>query len=145
MGYPAAAVGAGIGMMLFLAGFASAWRIGLLPRGYDFVHEFGRSIIPVDKKPVSYTVRFVVGIVLHPVLFVFVWGPDGWLGISPLNSALLSAMFLLALESVLFGIVLWTRVLGMPPQDLVGRVISLQFSLHLVVGLCMGLSYQLLG
>ena len=145
MGYPAAALGAGIGMMLFLAGFANAWRISLLPREYDFIHEFGRSLVPIDKRPVTYSVRFVVGIVLHPVLFVFVWGPDGWLGINPLNSALLSAVLLLALESVLFGVVLWTRFLGMPPKELVSRVIALQIALHLVVGVCMGLSYQLLG
>jgi hypothetical protein len=28
MGYPAAAIGAGIGMMVFLLVFANAWRVG---------------------------------------------------------------------------------------------------------------------
>ena len=144
MNYPAAAEGAGIGMMIGLVIFANAWRIGILPKGYDFVHEFGKSLVRIDKKPVTYAMRFLVGTLFHPVIFVFVWGPDGLLGINPLNSAVLSAVLLLALESILFSVVLWTRVLGMPPKELVGRVIALQFANHIVLGLLMGLSYEIL-
>ena len=144
MNYPAAAVGAGIGMMINLIVFSNAWRVGILPKGYDFVHDFGKSLVRIDSKPVTYALRFVVGIIFHPVIFVFIWGPDGLLGINPFNSAVLSAVLLLALEAILFSVVLWTRVLGMPPKDLVGRVIVLQSALHLILGLLMGLSYQLL-
>jgi len=141
MNYPAAAVGAGIGMMIGLLIFANAWRIGILPKGYDFVHEFGKSLARVDKKPVTYALRFVVGTIFHPVIFVFVWGPDGLLGINPANSAVLSSVLLLALESLLFAIVLWTRALGIPPKELRGRVIAVQTFVHLVLGVSMGLSY----
>jgi hypothetical protein len=120
MKYPAAAIGAGIGMMIALVVFANAWRIGMLPKGYDFVHEFGRSLVRIDRKPVTYALRFVMGIVFHPAIFVFVWGPDGLLGIAPFDSAVLSAVLLLALESILFAVVLWTRVLGMPPKRVGG-------------------------
>lgn len=144
MNYPAAAVGAGIGMMIGLLVFANAWRVGILPKGYDFVHEFGRSLIRTDRKPVTYALRFVVGTIFHPVIFVFVWGPDGVLSINPFNSAVLSAVLLLALESLLFAVVLWTRVLGIPPKELRGRVIAVQTTVHLVLGVSMGLSYQLL-
>jgi hypothetical protein len=144
MNYPAAAIGAGIGMMIALLVFSNAWRVGILPKEYDFVHEFGRSLARVDRKPVTYALRFVVGLLFHPVIFVFVWGRDGWLGIDPYNSAVLSAVLLLALEAVLFAIVLWTRVLGMPPKKLVGRVIVLQAAIHIVLGVLMGLSYEIL-
>ena len=118
--------------------------MGILPKEYDFVHEFGKSLVPIDKKPVTYALRFVVGIIFHPVIFVFVWGRDGWLGIDPFNSAVLSAVLLLALESILFAVVLWTRILGIPPRELVGRLIVLQVAIHLVLGVLMGLSYELL-
>jgi hypothetical protein len=144
MKYPAAAIGAGIGMMIALLVFANAWRIGVLPKGYDFVHEFGRSLVRIDSKPVTYALRFVIGIIFHPVIFVFIWGPDGLLGINPFNSAVVSAVLLLALESILFSVVLWTRVLGMPPKELVGRVIALQFTIHIILGVLMGLSYEIL-
>jgi hypothetical protein len=126
MKYPAAAVGAGIGMMIGLLVFANAWRVGVLPRGYDFVHEFGKSLTRSDRKPITYASRFIVGTIFRPVIFVFVWGPHGLLGINPLGSALLSSVLLLALESLLFAIVLWTGVLGMPPTELKGRVIAVQ-------------------
>lgn len=144
MNYPAAAVGAGIGMVIALVVFSNAWRIGLLPKGYDFIHEFGKSLIRIDRKPVTYALRFVVGIIFHPVIFVFVWGRDGLLGIHPYNSAVLSAVLLVVVEAILFAVVLWTRVLGMPPRELVGRVIILQFAIHIVLGILMGLSYEVL-
>lgn len=144
MNYPAAAVGAGIGMMIGLLIFANAWRVGILPKGYDFVHEFGKSLVRIDSKPVTYALRFVVGTIFHPVIFVFVWGPNGFLGIDPFNSAVLSAVILLALESILFSVVLWTRVLGIPPTELRGRVIGLQLAFHIILGVLMGLSYELL-
>ena len=144
MNYPAAAVGAGIGMMINLVVFSNAWRVGILPKGYDFVHDFGKSLVRIDSKPVTYALRFVVGIIFHPVIFVFIWGPDGLLGINPFGSAVLSAVLLLALEAILFSVVLWTRVLGIPPKELVGRVIVLQSILHLILGFLMGLSYELL-
>ena len=131
-------------MMIALVVFSNAWRIGILPKEYDFVHEFGRSLARVDRKPITYALRFVVGILFHPVIFVFVWGRDGWLGIDPFNSAVLSAVLLLALEAMLFSVVLWTRVLGMPPKELVGRVIALQVAIHIVLGVLMGLSYEIL-
>jgi hypothetical protein len=144
MNYPAAAVGAGLGMMIGLVLFSNAWRFGILPKGYDFVHEFGKSLVRIDSKPVTYAFRFVVGTLFHPVIFVFVWGEDGLLGIDPLNSAVLSAVLLLALESILFAIVLWTRALGIPPKELRGRVIALQAAHHILLGVLMGLSYELL-
>lgn len=144
MNYPAAAIGAGLGMIIALVAFSNAWRIGMLPRDYDFVHEFGKSLARTDRKPVTYALRFLVGIIFHPVLFVFVWGRDGLLGIDPFNSAVLSAVLLLALEALLFAVVLWTRVLGMPPKELVGRVIVLQAAIHLILGVLMGLSYEIL-
>jgi hypothetical protein len=143
MNYPAAAAGAGVGMMIALVVFSNAWRVGILPREYDFIHEFGRSLVRIDKKPVTYALRFVVGIIFHPVIFVFIWGRDGLLGINPCDSAVLSALLLLAIEAVLFAFLLWTRLLGMPPRRLAGRVIVLQVAIHLILGALMGLSYEL--
>ena len=144
MNYPAAAIGAGVGMMIALVGYANAWRVGLLPKEYDFIHEFGKSLARTDSKPITYALRFVVGIILHPVIFVFVWGRNGLLGIHPFNSTVLSAVLLLLVESILFAFGLWTGVLGIPPRKLVGKVITLQLVLHLILGLLMGLSYEML-
>ena len=74
MNYPAAAVGAAIGMMAAILVFSNAWRIRFLPKGYDFIHEFGKSLVRSDNKRVTYTSRFVMGIIFHPIIFVFVWG-----------------------------------------------------------------------
>ena len=144
MNYPAAAVGAAIGMILALLVFSNAWRIGFLPKGYDFIHEFGKSLIRSDNKRVTYASRFVMGIIFHPVIFVFVWGREGLLGIHPFNSSILSAVLLLTVEAILFSILLWTRLLGIPPRELVGKVVVLQFSIHIILGLLMGSSYEIL-
>jgi hypothetical protein len=144
MNYPAAALGAGAGMVIALVVFANAWRVGLLPKEYDFVHEFGKSLVHSDNKRVTYAVRFVIGIIFHPVVFVFVWGRDGLLHIDPFNSAVLSAVLLLVVETIIFAIVLWTRVLGIPPRELAGKVILLQAVIHVVLGFLMGLSYEAL-
>ena len=142
MNYPAAAVGAAIGMMVALLVFSNAWRIGFLPKEYDFIHEFGKALVRSDN--ITYASRFLIGIIFHPVIFVFVWGRDGLLGIYPYNSAILSAVLLLTIEAILFAFVLWTRALGMPPKELVGKVILLQFVAHIILGMLMGLSYQIL-
>ena len=144
MNYPAAAVGAGIGMIIALLVFSNAWRFGFLPKGYDFIHEFGRSLVRSDSKRVAYASRFVMGIIFHPVIFVFVWSRDGLLGIHPFNSDILSAVLLLAVEAIFFAFVLWIRMLGIPPKELVGRVIILQFAIHIILGVLMGLSYEIL-
>ena len=144
MNYPAAAVGAGIGMIIALIVFSISRRVGFLPDGYDFIHEFGKSLFHTDSKPVTYVLRLVIGIVFHPVIFVFVWGKDGLLDIHPYNSSVLSAVLLLAIESILFAVVLWSRVLGMPPRKLLGKVIILQFAIHILLGVLMGLSYEIL-
>lgn len=47
-------------------------------------------------------------------------------------------------EAILFAGVIWTRVLGVPPKELVGKVIVLQAAIHLVLGVLMGLSYEIL-
>ena len=93
---------------------------------------------------VTHAVRFVIGIIFQAVVFVFVWGRDGLLHIDPLNSAVLSAVLLLVVETIIFAVVLWTRVLGIPPRELAGKVIMLQAVVHVVLGLLMGLSYEAL-
>ena len=143
MTYPAAAVGAAVGMMVGLVIFANAWRWGLLPKDYDFVHEFGKSLVRSDRKRVTYTARFVTGIVFHPVLFVFVWGRDGVLGIYPFQSDVLSALLLVTIEASGFSYLLWKGILVAPPRELVKKVIVLQFAVHLLLGLLMGLSYAI--
>ena len=144
MNYPAAAIGAGIGMIIALIVFSNSWRLGFLPKEYDFIHEFGKSLFHVDSKLVTYAARFVVGIVFHPIIFVFIWGKDGLLGVHPYNSSILSAVLLLVIEAFLFAVVLWTRVLGMPPRRLLGKVIILQSTIHIILGLLMGISYEIL-
>ena len=144
MHYPAAALGAGIGMMATLVIFSIARRTAFIPQSYDFIHDFGRSLVCIDNKKLTYLSRFAVGIIFHPLLFVFVWGRDGWLHIDPANSAVLSAVILLAIESLLFSFVLWSGVLAMPPREFVGKVILLQLVSHVLLGVLMGLSYEIL-
>ncbi|MBN1679477.1 MAG: hypothetical protein JW966_04245 [Anaerolineae bacterium] len=144
MTYPAAAFGAAIGMLFALVVFSNAWRFGFLPKEYDFIHEFGKSLVRSDRKPITYTVRFVVGIIFHPVIFVFVWGREGILGIYPFQSDVLSAVLLVLIEASGFAIMLWNGIFVAPPKELVGKVIVLQFAIHLMLGVLMGLSYTIL-
>jgi hypothetical protein len=111
------------------------WRVGLLPKEYEFVHEFGKSLVHSDKKRVTCAALLVTGIIFHPVVFVSVWGKDGLLGIHPFDSAVVSAVLLLVLETIIFAIVLLARVLGIPPREPTGKVIMLQPVVHVVLGL----------
>jgi hypothetical protein len=144
MSYFAAACGAGLGLMIGIVLFSNAWRTGLLPKEYDFIHEYGKSLIRTDNKKLTYGIRLLIGMLLHPVVFVFIWGKDGYLGINPLNSSVISAVVLLAIESTLFGIVLWVGLMKISPKNLVGRLIGLQFVFHVVLGFLMGFTYDYL-
>ena len=144
MSYFAAACGAGFGMMIGMVIFSNAWRIGLLPKEYDFIHEYGKSLIRIDNKKLTYGIRLLIGMFLHPVVFVFIWGKNGFLDINPLNSSIVSAIVLLAIESTLFGIVLWTELMKISPKNLVGRLILLQFFFHIILGFLMGFTYDVL-
>ena len=122
--------------------YANAWRWGLLPKDFDFIHEFGKGIVGVDDRRVTTVVRMVVGTLAHPVIFVFIWGADGFLGIDPLGSPVLGAMLLLTAESVLFSIGLRTGIPVKVPEGYLGRVIALQLALHVHLGFWMGLLYE---
>jgi hypothetical protein len=144
MSYFAAACGAGLGMMIGIVIFSNAWRTGLLPKDYDFIHEYGKSLIRIDNKKFTYGIRLIIGMILHPVVFVFIWGKDGYLGINLLNSSIVSAIVLLVIESILFSIVLWIGLLKISSKELVGRLIGLQFVFHIILGFLMGLTYDYL-
>ena len=144
MSYFAAAFGSGLGMIIGMFVFSNAWRIGLLPKGYDFIHEYGKSLIRIDNKKLTYGVRLFIGTLLHPVVFVFLWGKDGYLGINLLNSSIVSAIVLLAIESTFFSIILWTGLLKISSKNLVGRLIGLQFIFHILLGFLMGFTYDYL-
>jgi hypothetical protein len=144
MSYFAAACGAGLGMMIGIGIFSNAWRTGLLPKDYDFIHEYGKSLIRIDNKKLTYGIRLLIGMLLHPVVFVFIWGKDGYFGINLLNSSIVSAIVLLAIESTLFGIVLWTGLIKISPKNLVNRLIGLQFVFHIILGFLMGFTYDYL-
>ena len=144
MSYFAAACGAGIGMMIAMVIFFNAWRLGLLPKDYDLIHEYGKSLIRSDNKKITYATRLILGTILHPVIFVFIWGKEGLLGIHPYNSSILSAVILLVIESILFSIVLKKNLLNFPPKELVNNVILLQFIIHIILGITMGLTYDII-
>jgi len=144
MSYFAAACGAGFGMMIGIVIFSNAWRIGILPKEYDFIHEYGKSLIRIDNKKLTYGIRLLIGMLLHPVVFVFIWGKDGYLGINLLNSSIASAIVLLAIESTLFSIVLWTGLMQISSKNLVNRLIFLQFVFHIILGFLMGFTYDFL-
>ena len=144
MSYFAAACGAGLGMMIGMVIFSNAWRTGLLPRDYDFIHEYGKSLIRIDNKKLTYGIRLLIGMILHPVVFVFIWGKDGYLGINLLNSSIVSAIVLLAIESILFSIILWIGLLKISTKEIVDRLIGLQFVFHIILGFLMGFTYDFL-
>lgn len=144
MSYFAAAIGSGIGMMIAMVIFSSAWRFGLLPKDFDLIHEYGKSLIKINNKVLTYSSRMILGTILHPVVFVFIWGKDGLLGIHPFNSSIISAVVLLIIESILFGIVLKKGLLKFPPKELVNNVILLQFIIHVILGLIMGFTYEII-
>jgi hypothetical protein len=142
MSYFAAACGAGLGMMIGIVIFSNAWRIGLLPKDYDFIHEYGKSLIRINNKKLTYGIRLLIGMILHPVVFVFIWGKEGYLGINPFNSSIVSAILLLAIESTIFSIVLWTGLMKISTKNLVGRLIGMQFVFHIILGFLMGFTYD---
>jgi hypothetical protein len=142
MSYFAAACGAGIGMMVAMIIFSNAWRVGLLPKDYDFIHEYGKSLIRKDNRKLTYGSRLILGTILHPVVFVFIWGEEGLLGIHLFNSSIISALILLILESILFSFVLYANVLNFPPRDLLKKVIILLFIIHIIIGITMGFTYE---
>jgi len=144
MSYFAAACGAGFGMLVSLIVFSNVWRFNILPKEYDFIHEFGKSLIRIDNRKFAYAIRFIIGMLLHPVIFVCIWGKDGFLGINPYNSSVVSALVLVSIEAALFSFVLWTKVLNISPKNLVVRLIILQFAVHMFLGIIMGFTYDVL-
>jgi len=141
MSYYAASCGSAIGMMVSTYIYANAWRWDLLPKDFDFIHEFGRGIAKIDNRKVTMVVRMIVGAIAHPMIFVFIWGRDGLLGIDPLNSSVMSALLLLTLESALFSIGLWRGIPVKVPDEYLKKVIVLQLILHVHLGFWMGLTY----
>lgn len=138
-------MGSAIGMMIGLVVYSNTWRFNsYLPKEYDFTHEWGKKFINTDKKPYTYTMRLLVGIILHPIIFVFVWSQEGILKINLLNNDVLSAVTLLLIEAVLFGIAIWFDIVKIKPESLKTRIITLQIGVHLVIGLFMGSLYTLL-
>ena len=138
--YFGAMIGAVIGMTFALLVFRNVWRIGYLPAGYDFIHDIGKAqtLKRFDSPLLSYATRYAMAIFLLPVIFLYIWGKDGILGISILDSTILTAVVLMIIESSVFALALKTRVMGVPPRDLVNKLIVLQFVNHIILGISMG-------
>ena len=134
MSYFGAAIGTFLGMMIGLVFFTNSWRLNFLPKEYDFVHQYGNLFVKTDKKMITYVIRSFVGMFFHPIVFVYVWGETGVLRLNFFNSTVLSAVILLFVESVLFGLGIWFDVIKLSPDNLKIRVISLQIVVHLVTG-----------
>jgi hypothetical protein len=144
MSYFGAAMGTALGMMISLVIFSNAWRIkDYLPKDYDFTHEWGKKFVKTEKKAYTYMARSVLGILFHPVVFVFIWSQEGILKINIFNSDILSAIILLFLESIMFSIAIWLDIVKIRPKNLKTRIIPLQIGIHLIVGFLMGLFYVL--
>jgi len=143
MAYFGAAVGTFIGMMIGLGIFSNSWRLGFLPRDYDFVHMYGKAIVNTDRKAVTYLVRSLFGMLLHPVVFVYFWGETGFLGLS-FGNTVLSGMILLLVESILFGLAIWFDVINVSPDNLKIKVIPLQMVSHMITGVTMGYFFNIL-
>ncbi|MFC1802534.1 hypothetical protein ACFL0D_01045 [Thermoproteota archaeon] len=138
MSYFGAAIGTFLGMMIGLVFFTNSWRLNFLPKEYDFVHQYGNLFVKTDKKMITYVIRSFVGMFFHPIVFIYVWGETGFLRLNFFNSTILSALVLLFVESVLFGLGIWFDVIKISPENLKIRVISLQIVVHLVTGVLMG-------
>ncbi|MHA2362940.1 MAG: hypothetical protein ACXAC7_03215 [Candidatus Hodarchaeales archaeon] len=145
MSYFGAAFGTAIGMMIGLMIFSNAWRVrSFLPKGYDFTHEWGKILTKTDKKVYTYTVRLIVGIIFHPIIFVFIWSREGLLKIYLFNSEIISGVILLLIESLMFSIAIWFDIVKIRPENLKSKIITLQIGMHLLIGILMGYFYTLL-
>ena len=143
MSYFGAATGTIIGMMIGLVLFSNSWRINYLPKEYDFVHHYGNFFVKTDKKVITYVIRSLVGIFFHPIVFVFIWGRLGLLKIALINSDILSAVVLLLLESIIFGLAIWLDFVKISPDILKTKIIFLQMGVHLITGILMGYFFTL--
>ncbi|MHA1992208.1 MAG: hypothetical protein ACW981_19740 [Candidatus Hodarchaeales archaeon] len=144
MSYFGAALGSAIGMMIGLVIFSNAWRLkSFLPKTYDFTHEWGKKFVNTDKKAYTYTVRLIIGVIFHPIVFVFIWSSEGLLKINLFDNDIISAVVLLLIEAVLFGIVIWFDFIKIRPENLKSKVITLQIGVHIVIGTLMGFFYTL--
>jgi hypothetical protein len=145
MSYFGAALGTVLGMMISLVVFSNAWRIkSYLPKDYDFTHEWGKKFVKTDNKKFTYVVRSFIGIILHPIIFVFIWSQEGLLKINIFNNDIISAVTLLFLESLLFSFAIWTDIVKIRPENLKTKIIPLQIGIHLLLGFLMGFFYTLL-
>jgi len=144
MSYFGAAMGSAIGMMIGLGVYSNAWRYkSYLPKEFDFTHEWGKKFVKNDKKAYTYTVRLLIGIIFHPIIFVFVWSQEGILKVNLFNNDVISAVTLLVIEALFFGIAIWFNVIRIEPESLKSRIIRLQMGVHLVIGLLMGFCYSI--
>ena len=145
MSYFGAALGTALGMMISTIVFSNIWKVrSYLPKEYDFTHEWGKKFVKTDKKAFTYIVRSLLGIIFHPVIFVFIWSREGLLKINLFNNDILSAIMLLFLESLMFSLAIWVDIVKIRPSNLKTRIIPLQIGIHLVVGCLMGFFYTLI-
>jgi hypothetical protein len=145
MSYFGAALGSAIGMMIGLVAYSNVWRLNLyLPKEYDFTHEWGKKFINTDKKAYTYTARLLIGMIFHPIIFVFIWSQEGILKVNLFGNDILSATILLFLEAVFFSIAIWFDIVKIRPKTLKIRIIIMQMGVHLVIGILMGSFYTLL-
>ncbi|MFX1286808.1 MAG: hypothetical protein ACFFB5_24430 [Promethearchaeota archaeon] len=145
MSYFGAALGTAIGMMIGLVVFSNTWRVkSYLPKEYDFIHEWGKKFVKTDKKVYTYMIRLIVGMIFHPIVFVFIWSQEGLLKINLFNSDIISAVVLLLFESLMFSIAIWIDIVKIRPENLKTRIIPLQIGIHLIVGFLMGYFYTVL-
>jgi hypothetical protein len=138
MSYFGAATGTIIGMMIGLVLFSNSWRINYLPKEYDFVHQYGKIFVKTEKKMITYVIRSFVGMFFHPIVFVYVWGETGFLKLNFFNNTIISAVILLFLESILFGLGIWFDIIKISPDNLKIRVITLLLVVHIITGISMG-------
>ncbi|MFW9906390.1 MAG: hypothetical protein ACFFFH_18865 [Candidatus Thorarchaeota archaeon] len=145
MSYFGAALGTAFGMIISTVVFSNAWRVkSYLPKEYDFTHEWGKKFVKTDKKAYTYMLRSLIGIIFHPIVFVFIWGREGLLKINLFNNDVISAVVLLLFESLMFSIAIWIDVVKIRPENLKTRIIPLQIGIHLIVGFLMGYFYTVL-
>lgn len=60
------------------------------------------------------------------------------------NNDVISAIVLLLLEAIMFGVAIWLDIIKISLKALKIRIISMQMGVHFVIGLIMGSFYSIL-
>ncbi|OLS28016.1 MAG: hypothetical protein HeimC2_09200 [Candidatus Heimdallarchaeota archaeon LC_2] len=132
-------IGGLIGTLVSVLWLAYANKFGFLPKEWRFFEDGVATLQKNSNRLLLYGPRFILGGAILPVVFLYVWGPDGLLGISIANSIVLSSLLLALIEFVLMTLGILLGAFKQPKNATIPLILVTLIG-HLNLGFWIGIA-----